>query len=342
MARTTVYNHITTEEKIAEINEKNTWLMNEFLEYLASVDRSPKTLNAYRNDLHIFFVWNIDFNNNKDFIKLTKREIAKFQNYAINEWKWSPKRVRRVKSALSSMSNFIENILDDEDEFKDFRSIIKKIESPANEPVREKTVFSDKQVEFLMNTLVERKEYEKACAIAICAYSGMRKAELLQMKMEYFNENHLEFGCLYKTDKIRAKGRGQLGKQINKYVMKKVDKYINLWKAERERLGINSEWVFVKKYKDGCVKRESVDNWTDEFSEIVGEDFYFHSLRHYVCSSLSANNLPAEVIREFFSWDSAEMIKIYNDNSAIDDFDKYFSIDGINKQEENKGFSDIN
>ena len=31
MARATVYNHITTEEKIAEINENNTWLMNEFL-----------------------------------------------------------------------------------------------------------------------------------------------------------------------------------------------------------------------------------------------------------------------------------------------------------------------
>lgn len=341
MARATVYNHITTEEKIAEINENNTWLMNEFLEYLASVDRSPKTLNAYRNDLHIFFVWNIDFNNNKDFIKLTKREIAKFQNYAINEWHWSPKRVRRVKSALSSMSNFIENILDDEDEYKDFRSIIKKIESPANEAVREKTVLSDEQVELLLNTLVERKEYEKACAIAICAYSGMRKAELLQMRMEFFDESHLEFGCLYKTDKIRAKGRGQLGKQINKYIMKKVDKYIDLWSAERERLGIESEWVFVKKCKDGCVKRESVDNWTDEFSEIVGEDFYFHSLRHYVCSNLSANNLPAEVIREFFQWESVEMIKIYNDNSAVDDFDKYFSVDGVNKQENSKGFSDI-
>lgn len=207
--------------------------------------------------------------------------------------------------------------------------------------MREKTVLSDEQVELLLNTLVERKEYEKACAIAICAYSGMRKAELLQMRMEYFDESHLEFGCLYKTDKIRAKGRGQLGKQINKYIMKKVDKYIDLWSAERERLGIESEWVFVKKCKDGCVKRESVDNWTDEFSEIVGEDFYFHSLRHYVCSNLSANNLPAEVIREFFQWESVEMIKIYNDNSAVDDFDKYFSVDGVNKQENSKGFSDI-
>ena len=341
MARTTVYNNITTEEKIAKINENNIWLIDEFLEYLASVDRSPKTINAYRNDLHIFFVWNEEFNDNKEFTKLTKREIAKWQNHAIQVYSWSPKRLRRVKAALSSLSNFIENILDEEEDYKNFRPIVNKIESPANEAVREKTVLSDEQVEFLLDTLVERKEYEKACSIAICAYSGMRKAELLQCKMAYFDEKHLEFGCLYKTDKLRAKGRGKAGKQINKYIMKKVDKYIDLWKEERKRLGIESEWVFVKKSRDGYVRRESVDGWTDEFSEIIGEDFYYHSLRHYVCSCLSANNLPAEVIREFFQWESVEMIKIYNDNSAVDDFNKYFTVDGINKQEETKGFSDI-
>ena len=341
MARTTVYNQITTEGKIAEINKNNIWLMNEFLEYLASVDRSPQTITAYKSDLRIFFIWNLDFNNNKEFVKLTKREIAKFQNYAMNEWKWSPRRIRRVKATLNSMSIFIENILDDEEGYENFRPIIRKIESPVNEAVREKTVFTDEQVELLMDTLVERKEYEKACAVAIVAYSGMRKAELLQMKMDFFDESHLVFGCLYKTDKIRAKGRGQLGKQINKYVMKKVDKYLDLWKAEREKLGIQSEWVFVRKYNGEIVRRETVDNWTDEFSEIVGEDFYFHSLRHYVCSRLSANNLPTEVIREFFAWSSAQMVQVYNDNSAIDDFDKYFSVDGINKQEKQKDFSDI-
>lgn len=342
MARTTVYNHITTEEKIAEINENNTWLINEFLEYLASIDRAPQTLRSYKSDLHIFFVWNIDFNNNKDFVKLTKREIAKFQNYAINEWHWSPRRVRRVKSTLSSMSLFIENILDDEEGYENFRPIIKKIESPVNEAIREKTIFFDEQVELLMNTLVERKEYEKACAVAIAAYSGMRKAEILQMKMEYFNDDHLVFDCLYKTDKIRAKGRGQLGKQINKYVMKKIDKYLDLWKAERERIGINSEWVFVRRCNGNFVRRETLDNWTDEFSEIVGEDFYFHSLRHYVCTSLLGDyNLPSEVVREFFSWNSIEMTKIYYDRSTVDDFGKYFTADGIVKQEDSKGFSDI-
>lgn len=342
MARSTVYNQITNEENIAQINPDNVSLMEDFLDYLTSIDRSPKTVISYKSDLYIFFVWNLKYNNNKFFVRLTKREIAKFQNYAINEWKWSPKRIRRVKSALSSMSNFIENILDDEEEFKDFRPIIRKIESPANESVREKTVLSDAQVEHLLDTLVERKEYEKACSVAIAAYSGMRKSELLQMRMEYFQPDHIVFDCLYKTDKIRSKGRGKLGKQINKFVMLQVDKYLDLWRKQREELGIDSEWVFVKKVKDTYVKRESLDTWTDEFSEILGVDFYYHSLRHYVCTRLLGDyNLPSEVVREFFSWNSVEMTKIYNDKSAIDDFGKYFTADGIVKQEDNKSLSDL-
>lgn len=342
MARSTVYNKITTEQKLKEINSENLALIEDFMDYLNSIDRSPKTIYNYKSDLNIFFIWNLDFNNNKPFAKLTKRELSRFQNYAINEFQWSPKRIRRVKSTLSSLSNFIENILDEEEEYENFKPIIRKIENPADEVIREKTILSNEQVELLLNKLVELKEYEKACAIAICAYSGMRKSELLQMKMEYFDESHLVFGCLYKTDKVRSKGRGKLGKPINKYIMKKVDKYINLWRDERERLGINSEWVFVKKSKNYYVKRENIDSWTTQFSNILNVDFYYHSLRHFTCTILlSEYNLPAEVVREFFSWNSTEMLKIYNDRSAVDDFGKYFSADGIKKQDSNS-FGDLN
>lgn len=340
MGRTTVYNQITDEDKISKINADNKSLMEDFLDYLTSVDRSPKTINVYRSDLNIFFVWNLEYNGNKFFTKLTKRELARFQNHAINDWKWSPKRVRRVKSVLSSMSNFIENVLDDEEEFKDFRPIIKKIESPVNEPVREKTVLADEQIDLLLDTLVERQEYEKACAIAIAVYSGMRKQELIQMRMSFFNTDHLKFNCLYETDKIRAKGRGVRGKVINKYVMNKVDKYINLWKQQREELGVDIDWVFVSKHNGVWEQRKTLDMWKDEFSEIVNAPFYFHCLRHKLCSELVAANVPSEVIREFFKWESAEMISVYNDNSAVDDFEKYFTSDGIVKHE-TKGLEDI-
>lgn len=111
MPRKTVYNQITSDESIKRINPKNKELCSDFLDYLASVGRAPSTINGYRNDLEIFFCWNLEFNNNKFFIDIKKRELTKFQGYALNEWGWSPKRIRRVKSTISSMSNYIEDIL---------------------------------------------------------------------------------------------------------------------------------------------------------------------------------------------------------------------------------------
>ena len=338
--RTTVYNKITTPEKIKQINPENAQLSEDFLEYLASIDRSPKTIKQYEADLRIFFVYVLDYLGNKPFIQITKREMARFQNHAINVWHQSPKRIRREKSVLSSLSNYIENMLDEEEEFKNYRSIVRKIENPADEAVREKTIITAEQIDELLNTLVERKEYERAVAIAILAYSGMRKAELLQMKMEYFEPDKLVFGCLYKTDKIRTKGRGVRGKQMNKYVMNKVDKYLELWKKQREEKGIESEWVFVSTKTGKPERRTSIDHWKSEFTSIIKAPFYYHSLRHMLCTDLNSQNIPAEVIREFFGWDSAEMIKIYNDSSCIDDFGKYFSADGIVKQDV-KGISEI-
>lgn len=45
--RSTVYNKITSEEKIKQINPENAQLSKDFLDYLASIDRSPKTIFAY-------------------------------------------------------------------------------------------------------------------------------------------------------------------------------------------------------------------------------------------------------------------------------------------------------
>lgn len=338
--RSTVYNKITSEEKIKQINPENAQLSKDFLDYLASIDRSSKTIAAYNSDLEIFFVWNLEENANKEFIKISKRDFARFQNHALNVWKWSPRRIRRVKSTLSSLSNYITSMLDEEEGYEDYRSIIRKIESPANEAVREKTILSTKQVQKLLDELVKREEYDKAVCIAILAYSGMRKAELLQMKMGYFTLDHLEFGCLYKTDKVRAKGRGARGKQINKYVMNKVDTYMDLWRKKREELGIDSEWVLVIKRGDNWEQRTDIEGWKDEFTQILGCPFYYHALRHALCTELVDMNIPAEVIREYFGWADVSLIQIYNDKSAVDSFGKYFSSDGI-IQQENKGIADI-
>lgn len=324
MGRFTVYNNITTPEKIAAINPENVALMNDFLEYLDSVGRAQSTIKNYRSDLLIFFCWCEDNLGNKSFVELTKRELVRFQSHAVNEWKWSPCRVRTVKATLSSLSNYIENILDDD--YKGYKPIVRKIESPPKQAVREKTVYSDEEIKALLDELVRRKEYEKACFVALGAYSGRRKSELLRFRVDDFDEDKLVCdGALYRSAPIKTKGRGG-GKYIPCYTLaKKFKPYFDLWMTEREKRGIKSEWLFPKRDDPNeQLAASSVDSWCNKFSKITGKPFYVHSLRHAMTTSLSKAGIPDSVIQTIICWESADMVRLYNDRTDDELISEYF------------------
>jgi integrase len=155
----------------------------------------------------------------------------------------SPARIRRLKASLSSLSNYIESVLDDE--FPDFRNIINKVENPVNRPVREKTVWEDEELEKLLDELTKRGDVEKACYLALAMYSGRRKAELCRFKVSDFDGDKLVCdGALYKSAPIKTKGRGG-GKLIPCYTLaKKFQPYLNAWLAYRTEHEIDSEWLF--------------------------------------------------------------------------------------------------
>lgn len=342
LGRSTVYNNITTPELLQQVLPSNVELADDFIDYLKSIGRAETTIEQYKSDLRIFWVWNLQHNQNKEFIKITKREFARFQNHCLNEWGWSPKRIRRVKSVLSSMSNYIENILDEEPEFEGYRAVVRKIESPADDVVREKSIFTTEELQGLLDYLVEHEEYEKACMLSLAMNSGRRKAELPRFKVNYFTDENVRFGSLYKTpEKVRTKGRGK-GKYLELYVMKKpFDPYLRLWLDERERLGIESEWLFpLKSNPAEPLKPETLDSWAETFSRILQKPFYFHSLRHYFTSECLKNNLPASVVQEIVGWESADMVNLYDDRDADETLAKYFDENGI-KQVETKNIGDI-
>lgn len=342
LGRSTVYNNITTPELLQQVLPSNVELADDFIDYLKSIGRAETTIEQYKSDLRIFWVWNLQHNQNKEFIKITKREFARFQNHCLNEWGWSPKRIRRVKSVLSSMSNYIENILDEEPEFEGYRAVVRKIESPADDVVREKSIFTTEELQGLLDYLVEHEDYEKACMLSLAMNSGRRKAELPRFKVNYFSDENVRFGSLYKTpEKVRTKGRGK-GKYLELYVMKKpFDPYLKLWLDERERLGIESEWLFpLKSNPAEPLKPETLDSWAETFSRILQKPFYFHSLRHYFTSECLKNNLPASVVQEIVGWESADMVNLYDDRDADETLAKYFDENGI-KQVETKNLGDM-
>lgn len=332
MARKTKCNHICDEELLMKINKKNKDLMYMFEEYLISVDKSRETIFQYRHDLNIFFCWNVAENDNKPFIEITKKDYLKFQSRAISFWEWSPNRLRRVKASISSLSNFVENILDEDEEYQGFHSIIKKIESPPKFLVRPKTILTDAELEYLLNVLVQQKAYKQACVLSLAMNSARRKAELPRFKTWYFRDEDVLFGSIYKTPElIKTKGRTSKGKLIYCYTLKHTfDPYLKLWLEERERLGITSEWLFPKMNNPSeHIERDSMDAYAKRFSKILKKDFYWHAVRHYVDTKLIRLNLPYNIIKDFFGWDSTEMVDIYNDLTPEEQFSNYFDENGI-------------
>lgn len=325
MGRSTKMNSITSGEKLALVNPDNRRLLRDFLDYLRSVQRSETTIAGYENDIQIAWVWCLEENGNKFFVNWTKRNIVSFQNWLLNNNQNSPARIRRMKAALSSLSNYIEAVLDDE--YPGFRNIINKVENPVNRPVREKTVWDDAELEALLDTLTEHGEHEKACFLALAMYSGRRKAELCRFRVSDFSEDKLVCGgALYKSAPIKTKGRGG-GKMIACYTLaKRFRPYLERWLAEREARGINSEWLFPNRGDPSeCVAISTVNSWANTFSRLAGKPAYLHSLRHYFTTSLAKAGIPDGVIQSIVAWESSDMVRLYKDIDAEEEIGMYFS-----------------
>lgn len=326
MGRKTKMNSITSPEAMSMVNASNMELKKDFLSYLKSIKRSEGTINGYSNDLDIFFVWVLNNDNNKNFKDITKRELVRFQNWLSEDNGNSPARIRRIKSSISSLSNYIESILDTEEEFSGFKSIVRKIESPALQPVREKTVMDDDQVETLLSNLVDTGRYEKACALALAMFSGRRKAELPRFKVSDFGDDKLVCdGALYKSNPIKTKGRSG-GKYISCYTLVKDFKpYLKLWMDYRMESGIESEWLLPDPNNTkNPLSISTLNSWASQFSNMLGIDFYWHACRHRYTTYLVRAGIPDSVIAEIVGWSDISLVKVYTDIDADEQIGAWF------------------
>lgn len=340
MARKTKMNSITSPELLTQVNPKNKQLLTDFLDYLRAVQRSETTINGYENDIQIAWVWCLQNNDNKFFVDWTKRNVLAYQNWLLNNNENSPARIRRLKASLSSLSNYITSVLDDE--FPTFKNIISKVENPINQPVREKTVWEDEELEELLEKLVIKKNYDKACYLALAMYSGRRKAELCRFKVSDFDEDNLVCdGALWKSAPIKTKGRGG-GKYIPCYTLaKKFRPHLERWLNYRRDNGIESEWLFPNEDNPNeCVKTSTINSWSNTFSRLAGKPAYIHSLRHYFTTSLAKAGIPDGVIQSIVAWESSDMVRLYTDLDADEQIGMYFK-DGDISVPDKKTLADI-
>lgn len=317
---------ITSDDLIAQINPENIKLMERFLKNFAT-KRSPKSVVVYRSNLHIFFVWNLLENDNKPFAKIRKLEMLDFFDYALSELRWSPNRFHQCHSSLSSFSNWIESYFDEVDGYENFRNIVKKIEKPTKEAVREKTVLQKDDIDKIFATLEEENRTQEQCLLALAISCGARVSELAQFTTSLIDEKNTVFDGLFleTTEKIRTKGAGVTGKMLKKYILKDIFlPYYHKWLTEREGIlneaGQDHDFLFIT--KDGNpANADRLRDWVSTWGDIVDQPSYPHMYRHYQISLLKRLEIDDDLIVYLTGWAEGTghtMIAIYNDNELKD------------------------
>ena len=324
IGRSTIYNNLTSPEEWANVSAFNKKLLKDFLNYCVSVNRSNETIKQYEAQLRIFFVWNEKENGGKDFVDVKKRDFIAFFGWGSLELGWSPNRLAALRSVLSSLSNYIERILDDE--YPSFHNIVKVLEPIKLQQVREKTIVSPEEVEAALEKLMEREEYEIACWLALLYSSGMRKAETLQMQVSFFKEPQVVFDVMYKTPKIRTKGAGRQGKEVPRYIfIYTFEPYLRAWLAERDNAGLKCPYLFCDKATDAPITINGLNAWIAKIGKIMGVNFYPHSMRHLWTTKLKRGGYPDSVIQKLQHWADPKMVSVYNDMSEEEELEDFFA-----------------
>ena len=239
-----------TDEMWLQVNEEYRNLVNEFIN---SQSHSPKTKKQYTSMLRQFGWFIVNSLNNKPIYKIKKRDIIRFLTYLRDERKMSSSSQSVRKAAVSSLCNYIENVvMDDYDEdevnpYKNFRNFTRGLPSIPKNTVYEKVKVTKDEYLQLMEALEDDENYLGMAWLAVAFNSGARLSEIVQFKSEIVDYPIPEGQTYVMTHNVRLKGKGEDGK-IEPYMMNlEALKYIKLWLDKR---GFDNEFIFARKQHD--------------------------------------------------------------------------------------------
>lgn len=321
------FGNLTNPKNLALINEKNKELQNMFLDYLLSKGRAHKTIKAYTSGLNLFFSWNMVFNDNKDFVKITKEDFKKYVATGLTDWEWSMPTAHLYWAALHSLAEYVQVELDNVEEYAGYKSVIAKV-TRLSAPQSARTVkLSSEDAKLVFDELMRACDYKAVCVFALMLYSGQKFKDLNQYKISDFNDKYVIDGIVYKSPKMIMTQRHGKDVPMYFYVLKKqFDPYLNLWLRYRDEAGIKTEWLFPDHRVTGkCISLDYFRRLRKKIAKILGkDDFSWQSIRKLAREEFIKANLSKDVIQDMVGWDVNDGSLLCSNVNTSESMEEYF------------------
>ena len=327
MGKGNVYNNFFDKEKWKLVNTDNIELMEDFLLELKQKKKSQGTINQYRNDLRISFLYIYDHLSNRSILDLNKKDFRNYSLYLSGDCGLSSARHNRMLSSLRSLLTYAE----DEDDYSYEVNVAKKVKGLEKDPVREIFFLTDEQILKLRDELIRKEEYQKAALLMLAYDSAGRKAELSQVEKYSFLDSNRN-----NTNKVIGKRR----KTFSLVYFSGTKKCVALWLKQRGEDDIDNLWVTGNGANKKPADPENLYEWFMVMRSILSElegkeiDFNVHSIRHSALQNMSDNS--HYICRELgmttgFPIEKLKILANHNDISTTSNYLKDNSLDQLSE-----------
>lgn len=303
----------------SNINNKN--FLDDYILELKSKGLSEGTIAQYKNDLRGYICWIYNNQNDMFLLDLKRRDFRNFILY-LQEMELSNARINRF---MSSIRCALEYALLDDDEYPNYQtnpmSRIKSLDSKAI--VKEVVFLEDKQVSFLLNYLLDRKQYQKALYLSLSYDSCARRSEIYSVTKEGFLVDGL-----YRTQPVKGKG----GKVFPLHYSDRTKQIAKLYLEDRGTDNVDSLWINERGSEKRQISKNMLYLHAVSFRSILESEYNedipmsSHSIRHFGLQNYKDGTHSA---LKFMGKDKLEMdmLKILAHHSNISTTEGYLKDD---------------
>ncbi len=256
-------------KKLPEItNEEYSLVNNEYREfvdeYLSAQNHSPQTRKQYSSGLRQFGYFLYNSLNNKRMCKLTKRDMLRYISF-LKERGMSSSAINFKKACVSSLMNYIENfIADEEPDYKSFRNLTRGLPSVPKNRVYEKVKVTYDDYKEMMSALESDDNYLGMAWLATAFWCGARRSEIVQFQTSIIEKDFPDNETYIMSHNVRLKGAGEDGKIEPYMIPREAYNYMKLWVQNRD---YESEYIFTTKRGQSL---QMAPSWADYFcSEVL-------------------------------------------------------------------------
>lgn len=310
-----------TKKHVEKFHPENLAMRKEFLEVACS-GLSKATIKQYTSGLNIYFKWIYDNHDNKPLRKHTRRMWQQYMAWLMANG-LSSSALKFKKSSISSMCEYIcETVSEDDENYEMFKNFTKSKKQIPSNKVYEKIPLRVDEINKFVDIFLDDKDYLTATYLLASFYSGGRRAEIVQIKVEDILQDPKGKSSV-ETGTIIAKGQGG-GKPINLrlpvLVLDMAKRYLNTRDFE-------SDYLFANKTTG---KMETPD-WcnrvcTNKITPLAGRRINPHILRASSATFLLESGKDIKVASKHLNHGSIEVTALYDlrstDNEIEDLFDE--------------------